>query len=175
MRTVVLGAGYARLFIQLKDQRVDKLSKFDADLLISRLTSAENLQELTLNRSRAPDGTVTEQWQINSPKDLKLNRQLMELEALADVAAPPRPLPGLARGTPAHPLRAASARPAPPAIESMTLGAARGAFLATLKPSTLPNQGKRFRRANPCDTFCRHYWDFLSCSSSCDFIDFRLV
>ncbi len=60
MRTVVLGAGYARLFIQLKDQRVDKLSKFDADLLISRLTSAENLQELTLNRSRAPDGTVTE-------------------------------------------------------------------------------------------------------------------
>ncbi len=62
----------------------------------------------------------------------------MELEALADVAAPPRPLPGLARGTPAHPLRAASARPAPPAIESMTLGAARGAFLATLKPSTLP-------------------------------------
>lgn len=138
MRAVVLGAGYARLFAQLKDQRVDKLSKFDADLLISRLTSAENLQELTLNRSRAPDGTVTEQWQIDSPKDLKLYRQLMELEALADAAAPPRPLPGMVRETPAHPLRAGPARPATPAIESMTLGAARDAFLATLKPSTLP-------------------------------------
>lgn len=74
VRAVVLSSGYARLFAQLKDQRVAKLSKTDADLLIARLTSAENLQELTLNRSRAPDGTVTEQWQIDSPKDLKLYR-----------------------------------------------------------------------------------------------------
>lgn len=65
VRAVVLASGYARLFAQLKDQRVAKLSKADADLLIARLTSAENLQELTLNRSRSPDGTVTEQWQID--------------------------------------------------------------------------------------------------------------
>ena len=71
MRAVVLASGYARLFVQLKDQCVAKLSKTDADLLIARLTSAENLQELTLNRSRSRDGTVTERWQIDSPKDLK--------------------------------------------------------------------------------------------------------
>lgn len=44
MRAVVLGSGYARLFAQLKDQRVAKLSKADADLLIARLTSAERLK-----------------------------------------------------------------------------------------------------------------------------------
>ncbi len=78
VRAVVLGAGYARLFAQLTDQRVTKLSKSDADLLIARLTSAENLQELTLNRTRQPDGTVIERWEIDSPKDLKLYRQLMK-------------------------------------------------------------------------------------------------
>lgn len=139
VRAVVLGAGYARLFAQLKDQRVAKLSKSDADLLIARLTSAENLQELTLNRSRQPDGTVTEQWQIDSPKDLKLYRQLMELEAMAGAAPQPRVLPVAVPtmfGSALHasPTRQASA----PAIETMTLGKARDAFLATLKGSTLP-------------------------------------
>lgn len=52
VRAVVLGAGYARLFAQSKDQRVAKLGKPDADPLIARLASAENLQELTLNRTR---------------------------------------------------------------------------------------------------------------------------
>lgn len=74
VRAVVWSSGYARLFAQLRDQRVTKLSKSDADLLIARLTSAENLHELTLNRTRQPDGAVTEQWQIDTPKDLKLYR-----------------------------------------------------------------------------------------------------
>ncbi|MET3147876.1 UNVERIFIED_ORG: integrase [Xanthomonas axonopodis] len=138
VRAVVLGAGYARLFAQLKDQRVATLSKSDADLLIARLTSAENLQELTLNRTRQPDGTVTEQWQIDSPKDLKLYRQLMELEARAGAPAQPSRLPVAALNTfgahPVNPARHAST----PAIETMSLGKARDAFLATLKGSTLP-------------------------------------
>ncbi|MFS8407557.1 site-specific integrase [Xanthomonas campestris pv. campestris] len=138
VRAVVLGAGYARLFAQLKDQRVAKLNKSDADLLIARLTSAENLQELTLNRTRQPDGTVTEQWQIDSPKDLKLYRQLIELEAMAGAALQARAVPVAAPtmfGSPhAGPIRQASA----PAIETVTLGKARDAFLATLKGSTLP-------------------------------------
>ncbi|MEA9562736.1 MULTISPECIES: site-specific integrase [unclassified Xanthomonas] len=138
VRAVVLGAGYARLFAQLKDQRVAKLSKSDADLLIARLTSAENLQELTLNRTRQPDGTVTERWQIDSPKDLKLYRQLMELEAMAGAAlqarAHPVAVPTMFGSTHAGPSRQSSA----PAIETMTLGKARDAFLATLKGSTLP-------------------------------------
>ena len=79
VHAVVLRAGYARLFAQLTDQRVSKISKSDADLLIARLTSAENLQELTLNRTRQRDGTPTERWEIDSPKGLRLYRQLMEL------------------------------------------------------------------------------------------------
>ena len=138
VRAVVLGAGYARLFAQLTDQRVTKISKSDADLLIARLTSAENLQELTLNRTRQPDGTVVERWEIDSPKDLKLYRQLMELEARGGATAQPR-LPVAAYATfgashPVSPVRQASA----PAIETMTLGKAKEAFLATLKGSTLP-------------------------------------
>lgn len=139
VRAVVLGAGYARLFAQLKDQRVAKLSKSDADLLIARLTSAENLQELTLNRTRQPDGTVTEQWQIDSPKDLKLYRQLMELEAQGGATAQPPRLPVAAFTTFGASHQASLVRQSsPPAIETMTLGKARDAFLATLKGSTLP-------------------------------------
>ncbi|QHG89029.1 site-specific integrase [Xanthomonas cucurbitae] len=138
VRAVVLGAGYARLFAQLKDQRVTKLSKTDADLLIARLTSAENLQELTLNRTRQPDGTVVERWEIDSPKDLKLYRQLMELEARGGAPTQPSRLPVAAFNTfgasQASPVRQASV----PALETMTLGKARDAFLATLKGSTLP-------------------------------------
>ncbi len=138
VRAVVLGAGYARLFAQLKDQRVAKLSRSDAELLIARLTSAEGLQELTLNRTRKPDGTITEQWQIDSPKDLKLYRELMELEA-AGLTPPSSPLPQASFamfGSPAT--GAPRRRPAAPAIETMTLGKAREAFLATIKSSTLP-------------------------------------
>jgi len=51
----------------LKDQRVVKLSKTDADLVITRLTGTGELQEPTLNRSGSPDATVNEQWQIESP------------------------------------------------------------------------------------------------------------
>jgi len=138
VRAVVLGSGYARLFAQLKDQRVDKLSKLDADLLIARLTSAENLQELTLNRTRQPNGAVTEQWQIDSPKDLKLYRLMMELEALDAENARSHPLPVSAQSIPTPAPRGPLASAATPAIEAMTLGKARDAFLATLKPSSLP-------------------------------------
>lgn len=138
VRAVVLGAGYARLFAQLKDQRVAKLSKSDADLLIARLTSAKNLQELTLNRTRQPDGTVTEQWQIDSPKDLKLYRQLMELEAMAGAALQARARPVAVPTMFGLPHVGPSRQSSAPAIETMTLGKAREAFLATLKSSTLP-------------------------------------
>ncbi|MBO9739438.1 site-specific integrase [Xanthomonas axonopodis pv. begoniae] len=138
VRAVVLGSGYARLFAQLKDQRVDKLSKLDADLLIARLTSAENLQELTLNRTRQPNGAVTEQWQIDSPKDLKLYRLMMELDALDAENARSHPLPVSAQSIPTPAPRGPVASAATLAIETMTLGKARDAFLATLKGSTLP-------------------------------------
>ncbi len=137
MRAIVLGAGYDRHFAQLKDQRVDELSKQDADFLVARLTSAENLRELALDRTRQPDGTVTGWWQIDSPKDLNLYRQLMELEATAGglsqslVRAVPPLFCSAAAGSP-------KSQASMPAIETMTLGKARDAFLATLKGSTLP-------------------------------------
>ncbi|WDK30361.1 site-specific integrase [Xanthomonas campestris] len=138
VRAVVLASGYARLFAQLKDQRVAKFSKTDADLLIARLTSAENLQELTLNRSRSPDGTVTERWQIDSPKDLKLYRLLMELEAMDAENARLHHSPVRVQSIPMPAPHGPRASAATPAIETITLGKARDAFLATLKPSTLP-------------------------------------
>lgn len=48
LRAVLLAAGYARLFSLLRDQRVAKLSKDEADALIARLSGADNLRDLTL-------------------------------------------------------------------------------------------------------------------------------
>jgi len=59
--------GCARLFAQLKDQRVVKPSKTDGDVVLARLTNAGKLQELTLNWSGSPDATVNLQRQIESP------------------------------------------------------------------------------------------------------------
>jgi 50S ribosomal subunit-associated GTPase HflX len=49
--------------------------------LLNRLTSGDPLQKLTLNRTRAADGTVTEHWQIDTPEDVTLYQQMMELTA----------------------------------------------------------------------------------------------
>lgn len=118
VRAVVLGAGHARLFAQLKDQRVANLRKTDADLLIDRLTGAENLRELTLNRTRATDVTVMGQWKIDSPKDLKLYRQLMELEAMAATLQQPAAAHrGPAREIWPQATRATAAPPTSPRLE----------------------------------------------------------
>lgn len=52
VRAVILSSGYARLFAQLKDQRVAKLSKTDADLLIAQLTSANLTFDKAHSKSR---------------------------------------------------------------------------------------------------------------------------
>ncbi|MEA9740126.1 hypothetical protein VDF74_14340 [Xanthomonas campestris pv. raphani] len=56
-----------------------KLSKLDADLLIARLTSAGNLQELTLKRTHQLHGRMTEQRQIGSAKDRKFSKNLFTI------------------------------------------------------------------------------------------------
>lgn len=53
----------------------------DIGELLDRLTSGDPLQKLTLNRTKAADGTVTEHWQIDSPEDVTLYQQIMELSA----------------------------------------------------------------------------------------------
>lgn len=81
VRAVWLTAGYARLFTLLRDQRVDKLGKKEADELVARLTASKDLRDLTLHRSRAPDGTVTERWQMDDEKDVQLFRSMQEIYA----------------------------------------------------------------------------------------------
>ncbi|WP_186295648.1 site-specific integrase [Xanthomonas citri] len=141
LRAVQLTASYARLFAMLRDQRVSKLSRQEADALIARLSSGEvPIVELTVQKTRAPDGTLTERWQIDNAKDLKLYKELMELEAkLASHPAPPTPKPGERRVFAPGFTRTGSAEaPSKDVIESIALGKARDAWLATLKGATLP-------------------------------------
>lgn len=95
----------------------------DIGELLDRLTSGDPLQKLTLNRTKAADGTVTEHWQIDSPEDVTLYQQIMEL------SAPPQPseLGELIRqgGLPMQMAR----RVTQPAVETITLGKARDGWL----------------------------------------------
>ncbi|MCD9096703.1 site-specific integrase [Luteimonas fraxinea] len=128
VRALLLAASYARLFGLLRDRRVAKLSKEDADALIERLSGATNLRDLTLHRTLGPDGTVSERWQIDDEKDVLLFQKIQQrrvgddpiqdmLDGIEPVPSPPRPHRGL---------------------EPIQLGKARDAWLATLKGSTLP-------------------------------------
>ncbi|MBH1469083.1 site-specific integrase [Stenotrophomonas maltophilia] len=126
LRALALAAGYAQAFDVLRDQRVDKLSKREADELIARLTQSDNLKELILHRSRAADGTVTERWQIDNEEDLRLFQKMQRQGA--------DPLLDAVNGAP-------SPAPAPvpkSKLTPITLEDACDAWLATLKGNTLP-------------------------------------
>jgi hypothetical protein len=60
LRALMLAASYAQAFAVLRERRVEKLSKKEADELIARLTESTNLRDLTLHRTQAPDGTINE-------------------------------------------------------------------------------------------------------------------
>jgi len=124
----MLAAGYARLFSLLRDQRVAKLSKDEVDALIGRLSGADNLRDLTLHRTLGPDGTVSERWQIDDEKDVRLFRAVQQRRVGDD------PLQDLVDGIVPAPTSAASRT----GLEPILLGKARDAWLATLKGSTLP-------------------------------------
>jgi len=128
VRAVMLAAGYARLFSLLRDQRVAKLSKDEVDALIGRLSGADNLRDLTLHRTLGPDGTVSERWQIDDEKDVRLFRAVQQRRVGDD------PLQDLVDGIVPAPTSAASRT----GLEPILLGKARDAWLATLKGSTLP-------------------------------------
>ncbi|WP_321992829.1 site-specific integrase [Xanthomonas citri] len=129
LRALTLAARYAQVFTVLKERRMQSQDD-DLDALLARLTGTRP-QELTLNRTRSPDGSITEQWQIDTPEDVTLFQQLMALTApqpsalgkLIQQHVPPLPKPR---------------RVTKPSLESITLGKARDAWLASLKGSTLP-------------------------------------
>ncbi|MEQ8042386.1 site-specific integrase [Xanthomonas hortorum] len=130
LRALTLAARYAQVFIVLRDRRMQSQDD-DLDALLARLTGTQRPQELTLNRTRSADGSITEQWQIDTPEDVTLFQQLMALTApqpsalgeLIQQHVPPLPTPR---------------RVTKPSLESITLGKARDAWLNSLKGSTLP-------------------------------------
>ena len=126
LRALVLASRYAQAFSTLRDRRMDKLGKKEADELIARLTQAEGLKDLTLHRTRAPDGTVSERWQIDTEEDLRLFQQAQRESNDPLLDAVNSPLPPREFG-------AARAK-----ITPITLADARDGWLASLQGSTLP-------------------------------------
>ncbi|OQP79903.1 integrase [Xanthomonas phaseoli pv. syngonii LMG 9055] len=132
LRALTLAARYAQVFTVLRDRRMQSQDD-DLDALLARLTGTQRPQELILNRTRSADGSITEQWQIDTPEDVTLFQQLMGLTApqpsalgeLIRQQVPPLP-------TPRRVTKSALA------LESITLGKARDAWLNSLKASTLP-------------------------------------
>lgn len=130
LRALQLAARYAQAFDVLREQRMG-IKEEDIDALLRRLTDGDPLQQLILNRTKAADGTVTEHWQIDTPDDVRLYQQLMELSA-----SQPSELSELIReGVPPMPV---ARRVTKPAVETITLGKARDAWLASIQPGCLP-------------------------------------
>ncbi|QTF19455.1 hypothetical protein XFF6992_530002 [Xanthomonas citri pv. fuscans] len=82
----MLASGYAQAFDVLRDQRVDRLGKKDMDALVERLSQGASLRDLTLHRTQAPDGTISERWQIDNDEDLRLFRKNQTWANAAEVA-----------------------------------------------------------------------------------------
>ncbi len=117
LRALQLAARYAQAFDVLREQRMG-IKEEDIDALLRRLTDGDPLQQLILNRTKAADGTVTEHWQIDTPDDVRLYQQLMELSA-----SQPSELSELIReGVPPMPV---ARRVTKPAVETITLSKAR--------------------------------------------------
>jgi integrase len=126
LRALLLSARYAQAFTVLREQRVDKLSKKDADALIAKLTGANDLHELILHRTRAPDGTISERWQIDNELDLRMFQSMQRPtgDPLMDALNAPDPPPQV--------------HPETPTVTVIKLDDARDFWLASLKGSTLP-------------------------------------
>ena len=136
LRALLLASRYAQAFIKLRDRRMDKLGKKEAEELLARLTQTEGLKDLTLHRTRAPDGSVTERWQIDTDEDLRLFQQAQRQtnDPLLDAV-----------NSPLSPRDFAAARAK---ITPITLADARDGWLASLQGSTLPKDAlnKSLRR-----------------------------
>lgn len=130
LRALTLASHYERLFDQLRADGLQNRSKEDASALLAGSSAGVPFRNLTLHRTRTPDGTVHERWQIDSPEGVRLFRALHEgiaLEGKQVGALPTSPLAVAAYAT-----KSCSS------IEPMTLGKAQHAWLATLKGRTLP-------------------------------------
>ncbi|WP_312329032.1 DUF6538 domain-containing protein [Stenotrophomonas sp.] len=87
LRAIVLASGYGHAYDLLRDQREDRFSKKDLNTLVDRLSRGGDRRDLTLHRTRAGDGTITERWQIDSEDDVRLFRQAQSFATAEEVAA----------------------------------------------------------------------------------------
>ncbi|MCP3042183.1 MULTISPECIES: DUF6538 domain-containing protein [Xanthomonas] len=130
LRAATLASHYERLFARLRDDGLDRRGQADASALLASASAAIPFRNLTLHRTKTPDGTVHERWQIDSTKGVRLFREIhkgIALEGERSGALPASPL-----------AVAAYAATLGSTLEPMTLGKARHAWLATLKGRTLP-------------------------------------
>lgn len=114
---------------RVEDRRVDKLGKKDMEALVERLGHGASLRELTLHRTQAPDGTISERWQIDNDEDLRLFRKSQTWANAAEVAA-------IGALDPGHTVQPKASLPQ--VAEVIVLSKAREAWLATIKSRTLP-------------------------------------
>ncbi|WP_425522246.1 DUF6538 domain-containing protein, partial [Xanthomonas citri] len=129
LRALMLASGYAQAFDVLRDRRVDRLGKKDMDALVERLSQGASLRDLTLHRTQAPDGTISERWQIDNDEDLRLFRKNQTWANAAEVAAigaldlrdPVQPQPGRRQ-----------------VAQAIALDKARDGWLASIQSRTLP-------------------------------------
>lgn len=129
LRALMLAAGYAQAFDVLRDRRVDRLGKKDMDALVERLSQGASLRDLTLHRTQAPDGTISERWQIDNDEDLRLFRKNQTWANAAEVAS----IGALDLGEPIQ---------SPPSwrqvAQAIALDKAKDGWLASIQSRTLP-------------------------------------
>ncbi|WP_045760751.1 site-specific integrase [Xanthomonas albilineans] len=129
LRALMLASGYAQAFDVLRDRRVDRLGKKDLDALVERLSQGASLRDLTLHRTQAPDGTISERWQIDNDEDLRLFRKNQTWANAAEVEA----IGALDLGEPVQP------QPARRQVtQAIALDKARDGWLASIQSRTLP-------------------------------------
>lgn len=129
MRATVRASSYAQAYDLLRERSVEKFGKKDLEDLVERLSKGAGRNDLTLHRTQAADGTITERWQMDSEEDVKLFRQAQAQANAAEVAAI-----GVLDPTPVRRTHASR----PQVTETISLEKARDAWLASIKPRTLP-------------------------------------
>ncbi|MGY8565067.1 site-specific integrase [Paracidovorax citrulli] len=127
LQAIILASRYAQVFDAVRGLPMDRMTTEDVDALIERLTKETGRQDLTLHRTQAPDGTVSERWQIDNDEDVRLFRkaQVCNASEVAGIGALP---PDLVR----QPETKATV------AEVISLRKARDGWLASLKATTLP-------------------------------------
>jgi hypothetical protein len=98
------------------------------------LTGADGLRDLTLHRSRAPDGTINERWQIDNEMDLRMFQSMQR----------PSDAPLMdALNTPDPPPSARASRP------TVTVIAEEAPHYPPHRPGTVVSAHARYGRINP--------------------------